>query len=333
MPRVLVPAIATPPARPVGGSVRAFGGDTMGTTWSVKAVLPTTTDLAALQAGVQRALDAVVAQMSPWAPLSDLSRYNRAAPGGWTRLPPETLTVLRRAIDVAEQSDGAFDPTLGALTDLWGFGPRPFAGQPPEAQSLAPRREACGWKRLVLDGEALFQPGGLKLDLNGIAKGFGVDQAAAALDRAGVKSYLIEVGGELRGIGAKPDGQPWWVELERPPPFEPAANDTQKTLVALHDLAVATSGDYRRFFDHGGRRYAHTLDPATGAPIVHATVSVTVLAKDCISADAWATALTVMPPEQALAFAAAHDLAALIVSRGPSGLEERLSPALQAMLD
>ncbi|WP_299006787.1 FAD:protein FMN transferase [uncultured Caulobacter sp.] len=330
MPRVLVPALTTPPARPVGGSVRAFGGATMGTTWSAKAVLPATVDLPVLEAMVQRALNAVVAQMSPWEPLSDLSRYNRAPAGSWVRLPEATLTVLRRAIEVAEASNGAFDPTLGALTDLWGFGPRPFSGAPPERDAVAALREAGGWKRLTLDGDALFQPGGLRLDLNGIAKGFGVDQAAAALDRAGVKSYLVEVGGELRGTGAKPDGQPWWVELERPP----SANDAEKTVVALHDLAVATSGDYRRFFDHEGRRYAHTLDPATGAPVTQATVSVTVLTKDCMSADAWATALTVMAPDAALAFAARHDLAALIVSRAASGgLEERLSPALRAMLD
>jgi thiamine biosynthesis lipoprotein len=329
MPRVLVPALTTPPARPVGGSVRAFGGATMGTTWSVKAVLPATTDLPALEAMIQRALDTVVARMSLWEPGSDLSRYNRAAPGAWTSLSTATLTVLRRALEIAQTSHGAFDPSLGVLTDLWGFGPAPFSGQPPDAETIAPLRQGEGWKRLVVDGDALLQPGGLALDLNGIAKGFGVDQAAAALDRAGVKSYLVEVGGELRGTGAKPDGQPWWVELERPP----TASGGDVTVVALHDLSVATSGDYRRFFDHAGRRYAHTLDPVTGAPTTNPTVSVTVLAKDCMSADAWATALTVMGPDDALAFAAEHDLAALIVSRSADGLDERLSPALQAMLD
>uniref|UniRef100_UPI0025D37974 FAD:protein FMN transferase n=1 Tax=uncultured Caulobacter sp. TaxID=158749 RepID=UPI0025D37974 len=148
MPRVLVPALTTPPARPVGGSVRAFGGATMGATWSVKAVLPATTDLSALEAMVQRALDAVVAQMSPWEPLSDLSRYNRSPAGSWTTLPPATATVLRRALEVAEQTNGAFDPTLGALTDLWGFGPRPFSGSPPEAADIATLKEGGGWKRL-----------------------------------------------------------------------------------------------------------------------------------------------------------------------------------------
>jgi thiamine biosynthesis lipoprotein len=329
MTRVLVPQLTEPPARPIGGAVLTFGGRTMGTTWSVKLVAPPTADAQALTAMAQRELDSVVEQMSPWEPLSDLSRYNRAAAGSWTPLPPAFARVLRRALDIAKATDGAFDPTLGTLVDLWGFGPRPFSGAPPEASDVARAREAAGWRRVVLDGDSLFQPGGLRLDLNGVAKGFAVDQVAAALDRAGVRSYLVEVGGELRGTGAKPDGQPWWVELERPP----AANDGLRTLVALHGLSVATSGDYRRFFEHGGRRYAHTLDPVAAAPVAHPTVSVTVLDKTCMDSDAWATALTVMAPDAALAFATAHGLAALILARGPAGLEERLSPALSAMLD
>lgn len=301
----------------------------MGTTWSARLVAQPGADLAGLGDRVQRALDAVVAQMSPWEPLSDLSRYNRSAAGTWTTLPAGMATVLRRALAIAEASDGAFDPTLGALTDLWGFGPLPFDGAPPSPAETGTARAASGWRQLILDGDALLQPGGLQLDLNGIAKGFGVDQAAAALARTGVKSCLVEVGGELRGIGAKPDGQPWWVELERPP----ASQDGPLTVVALHGLAVATSGDYRRYFDHGDRRYAHTLDPATGAPADRGVVSVTVLAETCMDADAWATALTVMGPETALAFATDHDLAALIISRSGTGLEEQLSPALAAMLD
>ncbi|KQY28932.1 thiamine biosynthesis protein ApbE [Caulobacter sp. Root487D2Y] len=329
MTRVLVPQLAEPPARPIGGAVLALAGQTMGTTWSVKLVAPPTANADALTAMAQRELDGVVREMSPWEPLSDLSRYNRAAAGRWTALPPAFAQVLRCALEVAEATDGAFDPTLGALVDLWGFGPRPFSGSPPPADAAARARDAAGWRRLTLDGDSLFQPGGLRLDLNGVAKGFAVDQVAAALDRAGARSYLIEVGGELRGTGAKPDGQPWWVELERPP----TANDGLRTLVALHGLSVATSGDYRRFFEHDGRRYAHTLDPATAAPVANPTVSVTVLDESCMRADAYATALTVMAPDAALAFADAHGLAAMILARGPTGLEERLSPALSAMLD
>jgi len=330
MNRVLVSQLAQPPARPIGGAVLALAGQTMGTTWSVRLVAPPTADAHALTAMAQRELDAVVRQMSPWEPLSDLSRYNRAEAGTWTALRPAFAQVLRCALEIAEATDGAFDPTLGALVDLWGFGPRPFSGAPPTVQAIAAAREAAGWRRVVLDGDRLFQPGGLSLDLNGVAKGFAVDQVAAALDRAGARSYLVEVGGELRGTGAKPDGQPWWVELERPPD----TNDEFRTVLALHGLSVATSGDYRRFFEHEGRRYAHTLDPATAAPVANATVSVTVLDQSCMRADAWATALTVMAPDAALAFATEHGLAAMILSRGPGAeLEERLSPALSAMLD
>jgi thiamine biosynthesis lipoprotein len=340
MTRVLVPQLAEPPARPIGGAVLALDGATMGTTWSVKLVAPTTANAQALTAMAQRELDGVVRQMSPWEPLSDLSRYNRAAAGSWTALPPAFAQVLRCALEVAETTNGAFDPTLGGLVDLWGFGSRPFSGEPPKADDIATAREAAGWRRIVLDGDSLFQPGGLRLDLNGIAKGFAVDQVAAAFERSGARSYLVEVGGELRGAGAKPDGQPWWVELERPPtaPARGGAHlrlvdDGLRTLVALHGLSVATSGDYRRFFEHDGRRYAHTLDPATAAPVANPTVSVTVLDASCMRADAYATALTVMAPDAALAFATGHGLAAMILARGPAGLEERLSPALSAMLD
>ncbi len=374
MTRVLVPPLTQPPARPIGGAVLALAGQTMGTTWSVKLVAPPTASAEALTAMVQRELDAVVAQMSPWEAGSDLSRYNRALAGTWTALPAAFAQVLACALDVAERTAGAFDPTLGALVDLWGFGPRPFTGGPPDPAAVAAARDATGWRRLVLDGDRLFQPGGLHLDLNGIAKGFAVDQVAAALDRAGARSYLVEVGGELRGTGAKPDGQPWWVELERPPvapargraplrpehspsqltptsahpgirrderkfefaPTPPAiapVGDSPRTLVALHGLAVATSGDYRRFFEHDGRRYAHTLDPATATPVAGGPVSVTVLAESCMRADAYATALTVMAPDAALAFAADHGLAALILTPGLCGLEKRLSPALAAMLE
>jgi thiamine biosynthesis lipoprotein len=332
MTRVLVPQLTQPPARPIGGAVLALGGETMGTTWSVKLVAPPTARPEALTAMVQGALDGVVREMSPWEPDSDLSRYNRAAAGTWTALPAAFAQVLRCALEIAEATDGAFDPTLGSLVDLWGFGPRPFSGAPPQTAAIAEARETAGWRRLALDGDRLLQPGGLQLDLNGIAKGFAVDQVAAALDRAGARSYLVEVGGELRGTGAKPDGQPWWVELERPPALH-AAHDGLRTLVALHGLSVATSGDYRRFFEHDGRRYAHTLDPAAAAPVAHATASVTVLAERCMHADAYATALTVMSPDAALAFATTHGLAVLILAKGPHGLEERLSPALSAMLD
>ena len=330
MTRVLVPLLAQPPARPIGGAVLTLDGATMGTTWRVKLVAPPTASPAALTARIQHELDQVCAQMSAWEPLSDLSRFNRAAAGSWTVLPSGMAQVLRAALEVAQASDGAFDPTLGALTDLWGFGPSAFSGAPPSREAALAAHAPAGWRRVQLEGDRLFQPGDLRLDLNGVAKGFAVDQVAAALDRAGARAYLVEVGGELRGAGAKPDGQPWWVELERPPAAE---DQSPRTLAALHELSCATSGDYRRFFDHAGRRYAHTLDPAAAAPADRGVVSVTVLQPDCMLADAWATALTVLGPEAGEALATRLGLAALILVRGPDGLEERLSPALRAMLE
>jgi thiamine biosynthesis lipoprotein len=145
MTRVLVPQLAEPPARPIGGAVLALAGETMGTTWSVRLVAPPTANADALAAMAQRELDSVVRQMSPWEPLSDLSRYNRAAAGSWTALPPAFAQVLRCALEIAEQTDGAFDPTLGALVDLWGFGPRPFSGAPPRPRtSPRPARPSAG---------------------------------------------------------------------------------------------------------------------------------------------------------------------------------------------
>ncbi|MDF3834129.1 FAD:protein FMN transferase, partial [Cupriavidus basilensis] len=192
-------------------------------------------------------------------------------------------------------------------------------------------RALCGWQRIVLDEAAgrARQPGGVRLDFCAIAKGFGVDAVSRYLSGKGIASHLVEVGGELRGHGVKPDGLPWWVALESPPGTSPAMQDT---LVALHGLSVATSGDYRRYFDSDGRRYAHTLDPRTGYPASHALASVTVLHPQCMLADAYSTALTVLGPEAGMVFARRHALAARFLIRHSNGFEERLSPAFEAML-
>jgi FAD:protein FMN transferase len=165
-----------------------------------------------------------------------------------------------------------------------------------------------------------------------------VDLVAEYLLRCGLRHVLVEVGGELRGHGVRPDGQPWWVALEQPPSAAPpsvapaGAAGSCQTVVALHGLAVATTGDYRRCFEHRGRRYGHTIDPRSGRPVAHALASVTVLHRTCMLADALSTAITVLGPDQGLAFATARGIAALLVCRGGSGFDEYLSPALSAML-
>ncbi len=327
-PRVLVPADvdATPP--PLGARVHEFSGRSMGTTWNVRLVAAAQLAREPVLRAIQGALDEVVAQMSTWDAGSDLCRFNRAAAGAWQPLPDAFLEVIAAAREVAERSDGAFDPTAGALVDAWGFGPLAFAGLPHEAD-LARRRSLAGWRRLDLDParRSLLQPGGLALDLSAIAKGFGVDLVTRRLGALGFESYLVEVGGELRGTGVKPDGQPWWVRLEHP---DAGAEET--TLLALHGLSVATSGDYRRWFEHEGARYSHTIDPRDGLPIRHGLASVTVIHASCMLADAWSTALNVLGPAAGPALANRLGLAARFLVRRGAGFDERTSAAFDDLL-
>lgn len=304
----------------------ALDGKTMGTTWSVR--YAGGADPARLRAGIEARLATVISQMSGWEAESDISRFNRAPAGSWHVLPDAFCAVLDCALATAEASGGAFDPTIGPIVDLWGFGPSPSDLEgPPTADSLATANARVGWQRMRTEEGQALQPGGLGLDLNGIAKGYAVDLLAEYLRDAGIASSLVEIGGELRGHGVKPDGMPWWVTLESVPGSTEAS-----FVVALHDLAVATSGDYRRFFEHAGQRYAHTLDPRTGMPVA-GIASVTVLHASCMQADAWATALAVMGLQVGMEQAAHRGIAALFVTREAAGLREHLSPAFTALLD
>jgi FAD:protein FMN transferase len=287
----------------------------MGTSWSLQAVSPP----AAAAHGVQAALDIVVEQMSQWEAESDLSRFNRAEPGLWHAVPGELAHVVESALAIARESDGAFDAGLGRLTDAWGFGSNGPVGQVPEIAGTTTNRtiDFDPATRSVRRSQAAA------LDLSGIAKGYGVDLAAEWLLDTGVRHFLLEVGGELRGEGIRPDGQPWWVDVEVPP-----ASSVSSWRIALHDLSVATSGNYRRGVDVGGRRYSHSFDPKTGRPIVSNVSSVTVLHRECVMADGWATALTVLAPQAAVALADAQGLAACIVA----GDREYISRAWRDML-
>jgi len=319
MRRVLLPHRMPEDPPPAGGVLRDFAGRSMGTSWSVRVVLAPGQEGAHLQQGLQRQLDAVVAEMSHWEADSDLARFNRAPAGNWMALPPDFATVIAAGLEVAEKSGGAFDPAMGALVDLWGFGPVPVADPPGEAEILE-ALALSGWKRLDFDPGArrLRQPGGLRLDLSGIAKGYAIDAVADLLRARGVAHFLLEIGGELIGRGVKPDGEPWWVDLENPAPQLPPFR------VALHEIAVATSGTYVRG--------DHNLDPATGRPAARHILSASVLHASAMHADAWASALTVLGPETGLTLAVREALAARMVVRDASGVREVISPALAALL-
>lgn len=335
--RVLIPTRIAPP--PFPGALRTLavkelGGETMGTSWSVKLALPPGTDLAPLKSGIEMVLTRIIEEMSPWEPGSHISRFNAASADTWHRLPDGFFKVLSAALDWAARSGGAYDPTIGAAVNLWGFGPDPSRDTLPDRRAVERARERGGWQRVALDRttRSACQPGGVVLDLSSIAKGFAVDEVTRYLRSRGIGNLLVEIGGELRGEGLKPDGSPWWIALEQPRGARGAAAFPE-TLLALANLSVATSGDERRYFDAAGGRYAHTLDPATGAPVTHDLVSVTVAAEDCMTADAAATALTVLGPDRGLAFAAEHRLAARFVRLSGARLTEHLSPEMAAMLE
>jgi thiamine biosynthesis lipoprotein len=310
------------------GELRLLEGAAMGTSWRVTFV-GTAAAVPAVRRAVQGILDRVVAHFSPWDSNSELSRFNATHPGAWHTASPDFARVMTPALEIAEQTGGACDPALGALVDLWGFGPVPRKGMP-DAIGIAQALRDSGWRHVELDPVAgrISRKAPVRLDLCGIAKGYAVDLIARYFRDVGVASALVEIGGELSGYGVKPDGTPWWVAIDG------NSGEEAPLLVALPDLAIATSGS-ERAFEHAGRTYSHTIDPCTGRPIDNGMISVSVLHESCMLADCYATALMVMGPERAIDFADARELPAVIRYRtdGASPVAERVSARLQAMLD
>ncbi|MFT3755144.1 MAG: FAD:protein FMN transferase [Pseudoxanthomonas sp.] len=318
-------------------SLATLGGETMGTSWSVKLAVAPKVDLHALHAGIQSKLDLVVQQMSTWQADSDISAYNRAAAGTWQTLPEEFFTVLSCALQIARDSDGAFDPTIGPLVALWGFGAHAQPRHAPDADALRATQARIGWQHIELqaDSRRVHQAGGVQLDLSAIAKGYAVDLIAAHLRGSQIESALVEVGGELFGYGHKPDGTPWRVLVETAPEEDDQLSEAR--VLQLDGLAVATSGDrwhhYDVFNENGHAiRHSHSIDPRSGAPVTHAPAAVTVVADDAMHADAWATALTVMGADAGFDFAQTRGLAARFITRDGNGLQETLTDAFKTHL-
>lgn len=331
--RVAIPVVLTAPrVPPAGGQLQQLAGATMGTTWSVQ-FIGSAVSSQTLQRAIDIALHRVITQMSPWERQSDISLFNRQLPDTWQMLPREFCRVMETALRIARQSGGAYDPAMGALVDLWGFGPSGRQVAPPAPDAVVQYHNASGWRQLELDvaGNRMRWHAPAQLDLCGIAKGFAVDLVMATLQEHGVHHALVEIGGELLGRGVKPDGSPWWVEIDRPAAGTVSGGEPS-LLVALHDLAIATSG-CERGFDSGERYFSHTIDPRTGTPIDNGMITATVLHPSCMEADAYATALMVMGPENAIDFAVEQQLAAVIAFTNHDGSPcERTSPAFDAML-
>ena len=310
--------------------IHLLSGETMGTTWSVKLVdMPSGVTLTSVREDIELLLESINRQMSTYRTDSDISRFNQAAAGSWQVLPADFWRVVRYSLQLAEDTDGAFDPTVGPLVNLWGFGPDPKRHEPPAEAELKAVQARVGYQRLAWRDadQALLQPGDAYVDLSAVAKGYAVDKVADLLLGLGVKNLLVEIGGELRAHGAKPAGQPWKVAIEKP---LPGAREVAR-IIAMDNIAIATSGDYRNYFQAGERRYSHIIDPRTGYPVNHHVVSVSVLHPRCAEADALATALTVMGAEEGMAWAEVRQLAVLFMVQSGSTVEERVSSAFRRL--
>lgn len=310
-----------------------ISGGIFGTTYHINVVLPE--DEARLQTlaqGIEQTLNEVDGAMSTWKKDSELSRLNsKKDQSQWTELSPALFEVIQRAQEISAMTDGAFDVTIGPVVNLWGFGPQARREQSPSEAELAGVMAVTGWEYLELDEQvrAIRSTEPQYIDLSGIAKGYGVDAVARYLDQEGVEAYLVEIGGEVRTRGKKPGGEVWRLAVEEP--AEEASQGRQvNKIVALVDQAMATSGDYRNYYESQGQRHSHTINPDTGKPISHKLASVTVLADDCMTADALATAFNVMGYERAASLATRENIPAYFIVRGDNGFETHQTPAFSS---
>jgi thiamine biosynthesis lipoprotein len=308
-----------------------LGGLRMGMSWSVSlAGRLGGAEAQALHRLAVGELDRVEAAMSTWRPDSELSRLNAAPAGAWFAVSEGLLRVLEAARQEHVRCGGAFDATVGPLVDLWGFGAR-LRRRWPLDTDVAEALARAGMDALAVDparGGVRKIRGDVSLDLCGIAKGHAVDRVAAALESAGVRDYLVDVGGELRSAGRAPRGGPWRVGIERPLPGRVEV----RRVVALDGAALATSGDYRHYVEHAGRRYSHTVDPRSGEPVTHSLAAVSVIAATAMTADALSTAMMVLGPQAGPALAESLGVPALFQQRDVGGVVERMSAGFERHL-
>ncbi len=304
-----------------------LAGPTMGTSYSIKIVDPPgELHMDRLADQVTRELDNLVALFSTYDPSSELATFNRVRRTDWETVSAALVNVLTEARQVSELTDGAFDVTVGPLVELWGFGPDESGDRIPSDAEIARLRTRVGYTGLELRASppALRkQDPDIHVDLSAIAKGYAVDRLALLLESHGISNYLVEIGGELRGRGHNGAGEPWRIGIEQP--VTGARN--VHAIIAIDSTGVATSGDYRNYFETQGQRYSHTIDPRTGRPVTHALASVTVISPLTMRADALATALMVLGPEEGYALADREGLAALFIVRTADGLVDRQTTA------
>lgn len=295
-----------------------ISGETMGTTYTIR-LIGNDIDAAEIRDQVETTLRKINAQMSTWEPDSEISRFNRLRSNDWFRVSDEFIQVLSAAQKINRLTDGAFDITIGDVVNLWGFGST-HGNAVPDPASIAARLRHTGPEKIdVVPARKMIRkndPDTL-LDLSGIAKGYAVDALAEIVIDAGVSRFLVEIGGEVRASGRRADGALWQVAVEKPD----SSGRSVYRVIGLDNAAIATSGDYRDFFEVEGKRYSHIIDPATGTPPDHGTASVSVITDAAMTADALATGFMVMGKKKALALATESSIATLIIERRGNGFD------------
>lgn len=303
-------------------------GHTMGTTYHISYIGEQRQSLS-FQQNIDALLETVNDQMSTYRPDSELSRFNQHSNTAPFAVAADTASVIAEAIRLAEMTDGALDVTVGPLVNLWGFGPGYRPEKVPSEADIAAARQRVGIEHLSASDEQLSkQVPALYVDLSTIAKGFGVDKVAQYLLSQGITDFMVEVGGELRTQGKPEPQRDWRVAVEKPLSSERAI----QRVITPKNNGMATSGDYRIYFEEDGQRFSHIIDPRQAKPINHRLVSVTVLHPSCMTADGLSTAIMVMGPDKGLAFAKKHDLAALLISKTDNGFEEVYTTAFETYL-
>jgi thiamine biosynthesis lipoprotein len=304
-------------------------GMTMGTSYHIKATkLADKLTPEEITRQVKEVLDKVNGHMSTYQKDSELSLFNQNNSTDWLAVSPELCLVLKEAVKISQLSGGVFDVTVGPLVNLWGFGPQEMSLAPPDEAAIKDKLNQIGYNRLKFKDEGLFVKKdipNLYVDLSAIAKGYGVDQVASLLEHLGIMDYMVEIGGEIRVKGKNSKGEPWQIAVEKPT----AEKRMIEKILAITDTGMATSGDYRNFFEVDGVRFSHTIDPRTGKPIKHKLASITVLNETSMEADALATAIMVMGSDEGYQFAEKNHIPAFFIIKSDKGFVELMSTAFK----
>nr|WP_311882025.1 MULTISPECIES: FAD:protein FMN transferase [unclassified Pseudomonas] len=311
-----------------GDSMESFGGPTMGSTYSIKYVRHAgLADPAQVRREVEGILGEVDRQLSTYRSDSDIERFNDLPVNSCQNMPASVLELVRVGEQLSVQSEGSYDLTVEPLMNLWGFGPQGREEKVPDAAALAEVMRRVGHQHLHINGDQLCKDAAVEVDFNSIAAGYAVDTIAARLDALGIHDYLAEATGELKAKGRKLDGSSWRIALEEPSDDQQVA----ERIIDVDGYGVSTSGDYRNYFLQGGRRYSHTFDARTGAPVLHDLASVTVIHPSALMADGLSTLLLILGPERAWDYAEKHDIGAFFVIRADTGFVVRTNAAFERL--